>query len=190
MLTNVREQTETVMRKLALFSTLILLLGFAPAAYAHGSWGGGWGWRGGCCWGGSRVFIGFGGFGYGGFGYGGYPYYPYPYAYGYPPPYPYYPPYAPYPAYPAAYSGGAYPGGYSGTVSPGAAGATGAVDPATVRAIQSELQRGGYNVGPVDGRVGPRTRAAIRDYERQNGLPVDGLASRSLLDRMRSRQAG
>ena len=185
------------MRKLALLSTMILLLGFAPASYAHGSWGGGGGWHGGggwgggwhgggCCWGGGwrgSVFIGFGG--YGGYGYGGYPYYPYPYAYPYPP-YPY-PPYA---AYPAAYPGGAYPGGYPRAGSRGAEGATGEVDAATVRAIQSELQRDGYNVGPVDGRAGPKTRGAIRDYERENHLPVDGSPSRSLLDHMRSRSAG
>lgn len=171
------------MRKVAFFSTLILLLSLAPASYAgHGGWGGGggWGWHGGGCCGGwgwrGGVFIG-----YGGFGYGGYPYYPYAYA---PYPYPPYYPYSPYPPYPA------YPAAYSGTVSPGAPSTTNAVDPATVRAIQAELQRGGYNVGAVDGRVGPRTRAAIRQYEQQNGLPVDGSPSRSLLDHMRSRPAG
>lgn len=164
------------MRKLAFFSTLILLLSLAPQSYAHGSWGGGgggWGWHGGgCCRGG--VFIGFGGFGY-----GGYPYYPYyPYAYAPYPTYPSYPYYPPYPAYPAA---------YSSTVTPSAASA---VDPATVRAIQVELQRGGYDVGPVDGRLGPRTRAAIRQYEQRNGLPADGSPSRSLLDHMRSHATG
>lgn len=174
------------MRKVAFFSTLILLLSLAPPSFAHGSWGGGggsWhggggGWHGGCCggWGWrGGVFIG-----YGGFGYGGYPYYPYsPYAYApYPPYYPYYPT---YPAYPAA---------YSTTVTPTAPRATNAVDPATVRAIQTELQRGGYDVGSVDGRLGPRTRAAIRQYEQQNGLPVDGSPSRSLLDHMRSHPTG
>lgn len=158
------------MRKLAFFSTLILLLSLAPQSYAHGSWGGGggWGWHGGgCCRGG--VFIEYGGFGY--------PYYPYAYA-PYPPYYPSYPYYPPYPAYPAA---------YSSTVTPSAASA---VDPATVRAIQTELQRGGYDVGPVDGRLGPRTRAAIRQYEQRNGLPADGSPSRSLLDHMRSHPTG
>src|SRR5262249_26363841 len=182
------------MRKVAFFSTLIVLLSLAPASYAHGSWGGGgWGWRGGgCCWGGrSSVFIGFGGFGYG--GYGGYPYYPYAYA---PSPYPAYYPYYPYPAYPGCPAGypGAYPAAYSaanaGTVSPGTPRATNTVDPATVRAIQSELQREGYDVGVVDGRVGPRTRGAIRRYEQQNGLPVDGSPSRSLLNHMRSQSTG
>lgn len=181
------------MRKVAFFSTLILLLlSVAPASYAHGSWGGGggswhrggWGWHGGggCCWGGG-VFIGYGGYG----GYGGYPYGYAPY---YPPYYPAYPYYPPYPAYPAAAYPAAYPASYSGTVTPSARGATSPVDPATVRAIQAELQRAGYDVGGVDGRLGPRTKAAIRQYEQQNGLPVDGSPSRSLLDHMRSQPAG
>ncbi len=140
-----------------------------------GGWGGGWhggsGWHGGGWGGGNNFFFSFG---FPGFGFGAYPYYP---AYYYPPYYPYYPPYRPYPPYPAV---------SSGTVTPGAPSATNTVDPATVRAIQAELQRGGYNVGPVDGRLGPRTRAAIREYERQNGLPIDGSPSRFLLDHMRA----
>lgn len=119
-------------------------------------------------------------FGFPGFGFAGYPYYP---AYYYPPYYPYYPYpyYPPYPGYagPAAYS--------SGTVTPGAASA---VDYGTVREVQAELQRQGYDVGPVDGRLGPRTKAAIRQYEQQNGLPVDGLPSRSLRDHMQVHPAG
>jgi Putative peptidoglycan binding domain len=166
------------MRKVAVLSTLILLLGLASPSYAHGSWGGGggwhggggWGWRGGgCCWGGWSV------------GYGGYPYYPYPYGpYGYSP-YPY--PYAPYPASPA-------PASYSSTVTRAAPGAGSTVDAATVRAIQSELQTAGYNVGGIDGRLGPKTKAAIRQYEQKNGLPVDGSPSRALLDHLRSQSTG
>jgi len=130
-------------------------------------------------------------FGFPGYGFGGYPYYPaYYYPAYYPPYYPYYPYYPPYAAYPAAYSGaapGGYSGGYSGTANPGVASA---FDPTTVREIQAELQRQGYDTGPVDGRMGPRTRAAIRQYQQQNGLPVNGSPSRSLLDQMRSRQTG
>jgi hypothetical protein len=129
--------------------------------------------------GGDRFFFGFG---FGGYGYGGYPYYPYYPAYYYPPYYPYYPYYPPYPGYPAA-----APGGYPAPPSPGA---TSAVDPATVREIQAELQRRGYNVGPVDGRLGPRTRTAIREYEQRNGLPTDGSPSPSLRDHMQTHPTG
>jgi len=58
------------------------------------------------------------------------------------------------------------------------------MDPASVRDIQAELQRRGYDVGPVDGRLGPRTQTAIREFEQQNGLPVDGQPSASLRDYM------
>jgi len=119
------------------------------------------------------------GFGFGGYGFGGYPYYPYYPAYYYPPyyPYPYYPPYAAYPG----------PAAYSGTVTPTA---TNAVGLASVKEIQADLQRRGFDVGPADGRLGPKTKAAIREYEQQAGLPVDGLPSRSLREHMQSHPTG
>jgi peptidoglycan hydrolase-like protein with peptidoglycan-binding domain len=64
------------------------------------------------------------------------------------------------------------------------------MDPATVRNVQAELQRRGYDVGPVDGRLGPRTEAAIRAFEQRNGLPVDGYPSSSLMDYMQSHPTG
>lgn len=41
------------------------------------------------------------------------------------------------------------------------------------RSIQAELIALGYDLGPAgaDGKVGPRTRAAIEAFERENGLP-------------------
>lgn len=67
---------------------------------------------------------------------------------------------------------------------------TRAIDSTMVRDIQAELQRRGYDVGPVDGRLGPRTQTAISDFEQQNGLPVDGQPSSSLLDYMQSHPTG
>ena len=64
------------------------------------------------------------------------------------------------------------------------------MDPATVRNVQAELQRRGYDVGPVDGRLGPRTEAAIREYQQRNGLPVDGMPAPSLVDYMGSPPTG
>ena len=64
------------------------------------------------------------------------------------------------------------------------------MDPGTVREVQSELQRRGYDVGPVDGRLGPRTATAIRDFEQRNGLPVDGQPSPDLLGYMQSHPTG
>ena len=56
---------------------------------------------------------------------------------------------------------------------------------AYVRGIQKELGAHGYDAGPVDGRGGPRTRAAIRRYQRDAGLPVDGVVSEQLLDHLK-----
>ena len=44
----------------------------------------------------------------------------------------------------------------------------------TVYNIQVRLNALGYNVGPLDGKFGRRTDAAVRDFQRLNGLTVDG----------------
>lgn len=53
---------------------------------------------------------------------------------------------------------------------------------AYVEKIQVELAARGYSPGPIDGLMGQRTRGAIRAYQRDVGLPVDGLASKELLE--------
>lgn len=50
--------------------------------------------------------------------------------------------------------------------------------------IQKNLREKGYDPGPVDGRVGPRTTSAIQAYQRKAGLPVDGQPSAKLLERL------
>jgi len=49
-----------------------------------------------------------------------------------------------------------------------------------VRDIQSGLAELGYDPGPVDGVMGPKTRSAIRTYQDQNALLVDGRPSSQL----------
>ena len=41
-------------------------------------------------------------------------------------------------------------------------------------AVQSELRRRGYYRGPVDGRLGPGSKAAISRYQSSRGLAVTG----------------
>ena len=59
-------------------------------------------------------------------------------------------------------------------------------DPALVRRIQSALAEKGYNPGPVDGRSGPRTRAAIGAYQRDHGLLVDSVPTPELAKHLAS----
>jgi hypothetical protein len=94
----------------------------------------------------------------------------YPYGYGYG--YPYY---------------GSYPYGYGyGYYGPRTSVyATARInDDATVAAVQRRLARGGYYHGSVDGVIGPATRIAIRTFERNNGLAVDGEIDPQLLRTM------
>ena len=53
------------------------------------------------------------------------------------------------------------------------------------RALQRELDRRGYDVGDVDGRVGDRLQAAVRDYQESIGAPPDGYPTLALLRRLR-----
>ena len=56
---------------------------------------------------------------------------------------------------------------------------------AYVRGIQEELAMHGYRPGPVAGISGERTVRAIRAYQRDAGLPVNGLATKELLDHLK-----
>lgn len=50
-----------------------------------------------------------------------------------------------------------------------------------VEKLQAALNRKGFNVGKVDGKIGPATMAGIRAYQARNGMTPDGFATRSLL---------
>jgi hypothetical protein len=59
-----------------------------------------------------------------------------------------------------------------------------------VREVQSSLSRLGYDPGPIDGAMGPKTATAIRSYQQQNGLLVDGRASQPLAEHLRQKLGG
>jgi localization factor PodJL len=50
--------------------------------------------------------------------------------------------------------------------------------------LQWQLAVHGYDPGPADGSIGPRTTAAIRHYQADAGLTVDGSPTRALLDHL------
>ena len=50
--------------------------------------------------------------------------------------------------------------------------------------LQWNLAVHGYDPGPADGVAGPRTRAAIEQYQMDAQLPVDGRASAAILDHL------
>lgn len=50
-----------------------------------------------------------------------------------------------------------------------------------VAAAQAALKRLGYDPGPADGLVGPRTREAVKAFQRDRGLPETGELSHQLI---------
>lgn len=42
------------------------------------------------------------------------------------------------------------------------------------RQIQTALKNAGFDPGPVDGKIGPKTKKAIKDFQAANGLTSDG----------------
>ena len=56
----------------------------------------------------------------------------------------------------------------------------------SVAGIQSRLNNLGLNVGPVDGIVGSKTKAAIRNFQNRYGLAVDGEAGNRTVEKLKS----
>ncbi|MCM8796259.1 MAG: peptidoglycan-binding protein [Candidatus Omnitrophica bacterium] len=44
----------------------------------------------------------------------------------------------------------------------------------TVQEIQVALKNAGYYTGEIDGKIGPLTKKAIKDFQKANNLEVDG----------------
>ena len=52
-------------------------------------------------------------------------------------------------------------------------------------AVQTGLAKRGYNIGTIDGVIGAKSEAALRDFQRRNGLAVTGQATRDVLAALR-----
>ena len=63
------------------------------------------------------------------------------------------------------------PSAASGTLKKGSSGAA-------VRELQQSLAQHGFDPGPLDGQFGAKTDAAVRAFQRANGLAVDGVVGR------------
>jgi len=53
-------------------------------------------------------------------------------------------------------------------------------------AIQRALRSAGYYQGEIDGKVGSRTKEAIRNFQRDQGLTSDGVCGRQTWARLKS----
>jgi lytic murein transglycosylase len=53
--------------------------------------------------------------------------------------------------------------------------------------LQQHLARQGFDVGEPTGRLGLKTRAAVRDFQARSGLVPDGFATVAVLERLRAR---
>ena len=58
-----------------------------------------------------------------------------------------------------------------------------------VRAAQQALRDQGFNPGPMDGVMGPRTSAALRDYQTKQGLTASGQLDDATMDKLGVRSA-
>jgi membrane-bound lytic murein transglycosylase B len=52
-----------------------------------------------------------------------------------------------------------------------------------IQKLQTQLQRMGYDVGKIDGKIGDTLRSAVSAYQEHNGLPPDGYANQALFNR-------
>ena len=51
--------------------------------------------------------------------------------------------------------------------------------------VQEALIALGYDIGEIDGRIGPATRKAIRSFQTSQGMQADGKVSEPLVAKMR-----
>lgn len=60
----------------------------------------------------------------------------------------------------------------------------------TAKEIQLALTRAGYYHGPIDGRIGAKTRAAIKAFQAANNLVADGVAGTKTMEALQAYLSG
>jgi lytic murein transglycosylase len=55
---------------------------------------------------------------------------------------------------------------------------------AQIQKLQTQLQKMGYDVGKIDGKIGDTLRSAVSAYQERSGLPPDGYANQALFSRV------
>ncbi|HLH03783.1 MAG TPA: peptidoglycan-binding domain-containing protein [Bryobacteraceae bacterium] len=60
---------------------------------------------------------------------------------------------------------------------------------ATVKNVQQALKDKGFDPGPIDGRLGPQTRGALKKYQASQNLDADGRIGAKTLDSLGVKEA-
>lgn len=60
----------------------------------------------------------------------------------------------------------------------------------TVRDVQQALQEKGFDVGPIDGVIGPRTQAALREFQQRQGMSSTGRLDQQTLSALEVKSTG
>jgi hypothetical protein len=55
-------------------------------------------------------------------------------------------------------------------------------DKRQVQELQKKLNEEGFNAGPVDGIIGPKTRSALQEFQREEGLAASGQPDQETLE--------
>ena len=56
--------------------------------------------------------------------------------------------------------------------------------------IQKALKNAGYYSGTADGKIGPDSREAIRNFQKDNGLTADGVCGRQTWNKLKTHLEG
>ncbi|MEM7817114.1 MAG: peptidoglycan-binding domain-containing protein [Candidatus Aenigmatarchaeota archaeon] len=50
--------------------------------------------------------------------------------------------------------------------------------------MQRALRNAGFYKGPIDGKIGPQTKNAIKEFQKANGLVPDGVVGRRTWEKL------